>query len=336
MNLKEEKYSKFSIVQEMLETSAVLKKIDLNQFTNLSTKINSDKIFLTGEGSSRIFPAKNLIYHALKNNYQEYFVTECSSQAMEYDLSHYNIFISSNSGKTKEAVRLLRKVKQQGHQPVFGVTAHANSNISSEADFAYDLVCGSEQAVAATKSVMEQALFYDLVFRKRNQLTLPDLEELGNLISSVLTQPIPQDIIHSITNAETIYFCGRNNGVAEELTLKTNEITRKKSDFLEGTYAVHGIEEVMTKKDVIVIINPFAEEEEKFREVLAKGVGLNINAISSRKTSFPTFQIPDFGDFTTYLELAAGWSLLIEAGIKLGINLDKPERARKIGNELEE
>jgi len=34
-----------------------------------------------------------------------------------------------------------------------------------------------------------------------------------------------------------------NNGVAEELALKTNEITRKKSAFLEGTFAVHGIEE---------------------------------------------------------------------------------------------
>jgi glucosamine--fructose-6-phosphate aminotransferase (isomerizing) len=30
-----------------------------------------------------------------------------------------------------------------------------------------------------------------------------------------------------IANAGTIYFAGRNDGVAEELTLKTNEITRK-------------------------------------------------------------------------------------------------------------
>ena len=50
------------------------------------------------------------------------------------------------------------------------------------------------------------------------------------------------------------YFSGRNNGVAEEITLKTNEITRKKSSYLEGTYAVHGIEEVLGKQDVIRII----------------------------------------------------------------------------------
>jgi glucosamine--fructose-6-phosphate aminotransferase (isomerizing) len=53
----------------------------------------------------------------------------------------------------------------------------------------------------------------------------------------------------------TIYFAGYNDGVAEELTLKTNEITRKKSDFLEGTYAVHGIEEEMDTNDIVFVLN---------------------------------------------------------------------------------
>jgi len=34
-----------------------------------------------------------------------------------------------------------------------------------------------------------------------------------------------------ISNASMIYFAGRNNGVAEELALKTNEITRKNRHF---------------------------------------------------------------------------------------------------------
>jgi glucosamine--fructose-6-phosphate aminotransferase (isomerizing) len=32
--------------------------------------------------------------------------------------------------------------------------------------------------------------------------------------------------------------------------------------------------------------------------------------------------------------LCAGWNLLMEIGMALEINLDKPERARKVGNEL--
>jgi len=34
------------------------------------------------------------------------------------------------------------------------------------------------------------------------------------------------------------------------------------------------------------------------------------------------------------VELAAGWNILVETGIALGINLDKAERARKVGNEF--
>jgi glucosamine--fructose-6-phosphate aminotransferase (isomerizing) len=30
----------------------------------------------------------------------------------------------------------------------------------------------------------------------------------------------------------------------------------------------------------------------------------------------------------------AGWNVLVHVGVALGINLDKPERARKIGNEF--
>jgi len=44
--------------------------------------------------------------------------------------------------------------------------------------------------------------------------------------------------------------------VQEELTLKANEIARKKSDFLEGTFLFQDIEEVMNKDEVVVIVNP--------------------------------------------------------------------------------
>jgi len=130
-----------------------------------------------------------------------------------------------------------------------------------------------------------------------------------------------------------VYFAGRNNGVAEELTLKTNEITRKKSDFLEGTYAVHGIEEVMDANEVMIVVEPFAAEAEKFHQTLVERVGLTIVAISAEETMFPTIRIPHVPGYETILQLLAGWNLLVEVGVTMGIDLDKPVRARKIGNE---
>ena len=146
--------------------------------------------------------------------------------------------------------------------------------------------------------------------------------------------PISKDIIRQVMQAQTIYFAGYNDGVAEELTLKTNEITRRKSDFLEGTYAVHGIEEVMDKRDIVFVVDPIDEEVEKFQEVLVKGVGLTVIAITDRDTSLPAIRVPSGGDLSPYIFLCAGWNLLVEIGLATGINLDKPERARKVGNEF--
>jgi glucosamine--fructose-6-phosphate aminotransferase (isomerizing) len=159
------------------------------------------------------------------------------------------------------------------------------------------------------------------------------LDKLAEQVQSALTIKIDHAIIEIIQKADIIYFAGRNNGVAEELALKTNEITRKKSAFLEGTFAVHGIEEVMNRNEVLIWIDPFTDEQEKFKECLVKGVGMSIISVSSGKSIFPTITIPDGGEYAEYVQLAAGWNILVETGISLGINLDKPQRARKVGNE---
>ena len=104
------------------------------------------------------------------------------------------------------------------------------------------LICGKEEAVAATKSVVEQGLFYDSLLRIVNGEKMEGLKELAVKTEEALTLSIDLAITKIISKASMIYFAGRNNGVAEELALKTNEITRKKSAFLEGTFAVHGIE----------------------------------------------------------------------------------------------
>jgi glucosamine--fructose-6-phosphate aminotransferase (isomerizing) len=37
---------------------------------------------------------------------------------------------------------------------------------------------------------------------------------------------------------------------------------------------------------------------------------------------------------SNFVYLAAGWNVLVEVGIRLGIDLDHPVRARKVGNEF--
>lgn len=252
-----------------------------------------------------------------------------------YDLSKFSVFCASNSGRTKEIVLLAKKLGSEGNKNRFALTANEDTLLEKECTETFVLNCGWEQAVAATKSVIEQALFYEsILWHIQGIDKSAELKQLPAAIEKALTLNIDKNIVDRVKKANTIYFAGYNDGVAEELTLKTNEITRRKSDFLEGTYAVHGIEEVMDKNDIVFLVDPIEEEIGKFQEVLEKGVGLTIVAIADRDTPFTTIKVPSAGEMTPYVYLCAGWNLLIEIGLATGINLDKPERARKVGNEF--
>lgn len=334
MNSSSPKYANYALVQEMLQTSEVVRQFSHEATRRFAEAIrDKETLFLTGEGSSRIFPAKRAIYEVMKAGGPVMVVTEGSTQAMEYDLKNFAVFGASNSGKTKEVVRLFMKLKDQGHLAFFGLTANADTTLEEIALDTHVMNCGKEDAVAATKSVVEQGLFYNSLLKHLAGKDMTGLDQLAADIQTALTTEIDPEIVSALQNADKIYFAGRNNGVVEELTLKTNEITRKKSDYLEGTYAVHGIEEVMDANEVVIVVDPFESEEQKFRECLIDGVGMKVVAISSHATSFPTVLIPHGGEYKDYVELAAGWNLLVEIGIALGIDLDKPVRARKVGNE---
>lgn len=336
MDLNNTKYSRYALVREMMQTVEAVNRFDPEQTKKIAQKIKSaGKLLLTGEGSSRIFPAKNAIRKALTWGLDLQIIAEGSRQAAQYDLSKFAVFCASNSGKTKEVILLAKKLAEIGNENRFGLTANKNTVLEQECKETFILKCGKEEAVAATKSVIEQALFYEsILWNIRGVNNKPKLPKLADNIKKALVMPIDPDIIETAAKASTIYFAGYNDGVAEELTLKTNEITRRKSDYLEGTYAVHGIEEAMSPNDIVFVVDPIEEEMEKFRDVLVKGVGLKVVAIADRTTPFATIRVPSSGEMDPYVYLCAGWNLLVEIGLALGINLDKPQRARKVGNEF--
>jgi glucosamine--fructose-6-phosphate aminotransferase (isomerizing) len=340
MNLTASQYTSFAIVREMLEAPALVGQFDFGQTKTIAQQIQkTGKLFLSGEGSSRIFPAKNFIDLVRQSGLDLTVATEGSRQAMEYDLSQWAVFTSSNSGQTAETIDLLSKLRREGHQQRFAVTANPQGKIIEFANDSVVLSCGKEEAVAATKSVVEQALVYQSLLCNmidcECSLSAKQATTLGKQILEVEHNPA---MIAALAQAGTIYFAGRNNGVAEELTLKTNEITRQKSDFLEGTYLLHGAEEIMQPNDVIVLIDPFEAEWQRIKERYVDAINLTLiaivpKAISSREMPFKTITIPALAGCDAYFQLFAGWNLLVQIGIARNVNLDKPQRARKIGNE---
>ncbi|MCG3178683.1 MAG: hypothetical protein BIFFINMI_01012 [Phycisphaerae bacterium] len=336
MNRQDEKYTRFALCREMLDAAGVIERFNPGCTDAVINPIKgTGRLFLTGEGSSRIFPAKNAMRKAMAWGTDLQIATDGSRQAATYDLARWVVFAASNSGRTKEVIALLKKLLAQERDRVYGLTANEGTLLGELTSETIVLTCGWENAVAATKSVVEQALVYQaIVSRVAGHDMEADLAGAARAFDSALTMELDDTLVARAAQAPTIYFAGFNDGVAEELTLKTNEITRRKSDYLEGTYAVHGIEEVMDPADVVIVVDPVEAEMAKFKEVLVDGVGMTVIAIADRETIFPTLRVAPAGEMSPFIHLAAGWNLLVEIGLELGIDLDKPQRARKVGNEF--
>ncbi len=165
MNLKDKKYTQFSLCREMLETGNVIADFNAEIITEYLKVLGPGKnIFITGEGSSRILPGKRALYNLQKDGTDLAVYTDGGTQAMEYKLDNSIVFGASNSGKTKELIRLFTSLKKQGNKNLYGITANKNTPLEELSNITNVLNCGKENAVAASKSVVEQSLFYDALF----------------------------------------------------------------------------------------------------------------------------------------------------------------------------
>src|SRR6187200_1727181 len=107
MNLTDGKYTQFGLVRDMLATAGVVANFAADQAKDTGRAIAQvGRLLLTGEGSSRIFPAKNLISCARQVNWPVTLHTDSGRQAQEYDLSNWAVFAASNSGKTSGVIKL--------------------------------------------------------------------------------------------------------------------------------------------------------------------------------------------------------------------------------------
>ncbi|MEQ9569160.1 MAG: hypothetical protein RLN75_03130, partial [Longimicrobiales bacterium] len=222
MNATDARYTRFALCREMMDTVGVIDRFDPGRTADLATAIAGvGRLLLTGEGSSRIFPAKNAIRKALTWGADLWIATEGSRQAATYDLSKFAVFGASNSGRTAEVIAVLEQLADAGNPNRYGLTANEDTLLERHAATTLVLECGWEHAVAATKSVAEQALVYQsIVGQVAGRDTARDLDGAAEKVEAALTEAIDPDIVRTIADAPTIYFAGYTDGVAEELTLK--------------------------------------------------------------------------------------------------------------------
>jgi glutamine---fructose-6-phosphate transaminase (isomerizing) len=119
----------------MFDTVRIIQQFDVTAVKKSFTKIKTDsRLFLTGEGSSRIFPAKNMRHHQLMIGGGPEIFIEGGAQLLDYPLEDYCVIGASNSGKTKEIITLFSHLKSLGHTNLYAVTCNNNTPLQELAN----------------------------------------------------------------------------------------------------------------------------------------------------------------------------------------------------------
>ncbi len=329
---------------EMLESKELCKRFDFDVTKELAQSIEVGHVIFTGMGSSVLFPgkqAKNRATHfCLKNKIDVFF----ASDLLQYeDFSHITLFLCSNSGETKETIVLHDYAVSRGARCV-AVTAKLDSTLAKKCKEKIFLSGGFEVGVAATKSVIEQGLIYDsLIFhlaknqgRKIDFLQLKEeLVKTGKAIAENTLIQMKSTLVEKLATYPRYLYVGLDNGVGEEITLKTHEIVRKFATFYPDTHIVHGPGEAMDKECIFLLdpsswkgyLTDFQSFAQKTNSML---VGIGGTSLGE---SIP---IVIHETFKNYCLLAGGWGLLRNIAHYLRIDIDHPEKISKIGNLYQE
>ncbi len=329
--------------QEMLEAESVCLNFDFHKTKELAHSIGANRIIFTGMGSSLIFPGKHAKNRALKLNIANKVEAYLASDLFQYhDFSNTFVFLCSNSGKTKEIMLLQDYVISKGAQCI-AVTAVGDSILAQRSDNTIVLSCGFERGIAATKSVIEQALVYDsLIYNlAKNQgiqvnfeILKEELNKTAAAIRNNINLTIAENILNTLVNSNRYYMVGLDNGVAEEIALKAYEIARKMAVLYPDTQIVHGVEEAI-EGNCAIIFQPstFHDYISDFQKFSAK-TQCQLIGIDHRH-SLQGVSVEMNETFSNYCLIAAGWGVLRSVANRLHLDMDHPAKASKVGNPFE-
>lgn len=322
--------------KEMGQGVDILLNFDDKKAKEIAGSLKSGPIYILGMGSSLLFPAKNAKRRAFKFLPEIKFEIGYPNNFIDsYFPTNSSVFLSSNSGGTVEILEMAEKLKKRNIKTL-AVTTGKKKDLLEICDDVYILQGGAEKfekGVAATKSIIDQALFYDSVIHHIAEKEFP-LGKDGRLSEKVAAQmkrnfdrEIAKNILYPALKAETYYWVDHDTGVGEELALKSCEIAGKRGIYESGTQILHGRGEVINPNDLVFVINPSSynyKDQKEFRENLR-----GARVMTLENSEFQNLSVETTQDYESYSQLTSAWNFLRKVGKALGRNIDKPEVAQK-------
>jgi glutamine---fructose-6-phosphate transaminase (isomerizing) len=324
--------------QEMRQGIEQIIEFNPSIIYDLVSHIKDRSIFIVGMGSSILMPggyAKHLASSLPRRIEVE---PACSLTTNNLPKDAF-VFLNSNSGATIEVTNIAFGL-QEKEIPYFCLSAVEDSPLIRQLSNGnhYILNCGFEQGIAATKSVVEQTLFFNaLIYALAGHdypLGKANPHESGiitRIMGSNLNRKLDELIVSKLSESETIYWIDHKMGVGEELALKTAEITGIKGHYYPGTQILHGPAEAISEKDAVIIADyGYSTKDYIDIQKLADKTGVFVVGLkqqtrnvkyccgaASRKTG------------EVYCHLAAGWNVLTNIARRLGRDIDNPVNITK-------
>ena len=225
-----------------------------------ATKKNGGRIFLIASGTS---------YHAsltaayFFNNMTDISLITSNPGAFRScyinSLSDKDVVIGvSQSGETKDLVDIFNEVRKMSEKiTLITIVNNENSTLPQEkSDFYLPIMCGSEIAVAATKSFISQiALFYILAALVKNseEKVMNNLSKIKYFMDFTLKNiDVPVgDVAYKLFMKPSIHILGTSlTGIAKEGALKIREVVLNHTEGYDAAEFKHGPNTILGKNTI--------------------------------------------------------------------------------------
>jgi D-arabinose 5-phosphate isomerase GutQ len=262
-------------------------------------------ILLAAEGSSRLVPLG--LATRLMRSWGRAGIAGCTGRQLPEQWPG-TIVALSNSGRTREVIEGLRG------RPHLAVTGLPDGRLAKTASAAIAVLPRPEQAIAATASVIGQALVVAEALAAAHGQTL----DRGGLRAALAAITVPAAPV-----VERLWIVGGDDGVAEELALKAWETAGLPATPVAAGLALHGLEEVLRPGDAVWLVECDDADRAAIGARLAP-TGVAVLDLAAQ----------DIGGLTPLVRLGTGWRWLAAWAAQRGRDPARPLRARKIGNEI--
>jgi glucosamine--fructose-6-phosphate aminotransferase (isomerizing) len=335
----------YFMLKEIMEQAKVLGQIvrqDEKTFTKIALNIlRARQVIITACGTSRYaaLVGRYLFSRVGKKFCDVVMASEFSYFADSVDKSTIVIAVSQ-SGETADIIEGVKAAKDAGAQ-VVAIVNRPNSILAGMSDEVIYLNCGSEIAVAATKSFLSQlAIFYLLAFAMVGSFgeAVIRLASLNGEITRVLDWNKNELIKlgQDLKDKNDFYYIARgiNFAIASEGALKLKEISYIHAEGMPAGELKHGTLALIEPGTPVVVICPadYTLSETLSNAMEAKSRGAYIIGVSDRESDIfdSWIRLPEVDELLYPMVAVVPLQLLAYyIAVNRGCDPDKPRNLAK-------